>query len=242
MRDLKIIENELLAQVGQFKITMRRTVNEAVRIGELLSEARPHLVKEGAFLAWCEKIGIKRQSAENYLHLFEYRHKIPNVGNLQEAYKLIETEEARRRQREAADSMDRIKAYKETGRKPEGWSRADDYRMNKTESDEQFQARTAKIFDEKREQTERKPRITREEINELSAGMDMLVKANEEKQRLLGRMRLTGNNATEPIYDALLEYLLSKPETERLEVCHNIIKFCKGLANEYQRQSAGANT
>jgi len=52
-------------------------------------------VGHGNFVKWIENnLDIGRTSAEKYMKLFEYQNKLPESGNLQDAYKQIETIEA----------------------------------------------------------------------------------------------------------------------------------------------------
>jgi DNA repair exonuclease SbcCD ATPase subunit len=248
---LKEIEKEIAGLQKDMIISYRRTVDDAIRIGGLLSEAKKQL-PYGEFMPWCKKQGIDKSTANNYQKVFEYSLKLLNVSNLSEAYKLIENEEEQKKRKEFQEQSKRIDEYKRTGKKPDGWNdKTDYYRLKKEREDEEYRKRKQELFDQKEEQRKQRKRKIEEEkkkendeyekhkqeTQEVLEGLTKLQLAIEEKDRLFKKMNLTGDNSKEPIYDALLEYLLGLNENVRLEACHNIIKFCKTMANELQRRS-----
>ncbi len=65
-----------------------KSVGLAARIGEILVHVKG-AVKHGEWLPWLEEFApFSRQSADNYIWIFENRDKLLNVGNLSEAYRL----------------------------------------------------------------------------------------------------------------------------------------------------------
>ncbi len=65
-----------------------KTVGLAARIGEILVHVKG-AVKHGEWLPWLEEFApFSRQSADNYIWIFENKDKLLNVGNLSEAYRL----------------------------------------------------------------------------------------------------------------------------------------------------------
>ncbi len=65
-----------------------KTVAAAARIGEILVHVKG-AVKHGEWLPWLAEFApFSRQSADNYIWIFENQDKLLNVGNLSEAYRL----------------------------------------------------------------------------------------------------------------------------------------------------------
>ncbi len=65
-----------------------KSVGLAARIGEILVHVKG-AVKHGEWLPWLEEFApFSRQSADNYIWIFENKDKLLNVGNLSEAYRL----------------------------------------------------------------------------------------------------------------------------------------------------------
>jgi hypothetical protein len=230
--DIKQIEDEIKKLQVSIKVSLKRTVGDAIEIGHLLMDAKQQL-GHGQYEEWVTKQGLSKKSAWNYAKCFEYSAKTVKLTDLTEAYKLVESEENKRKQIEFKAQSNRVDQFKNTGVKPEGWDdKTDSYRVKKEKDDEGYRERKRMHLEE----------VARKSKNEKStaevlAGLNDLSKSFEIKNALLKKMRLSGDNAQEPIYDALLEYLLSLTDNTRLEACHNIIKFCKGIAGECQKKS-----
>ncbi len=65
-----------------------KSVGLAARIGEILIHVKG-AVKHGEWLPWLEQFApFSRQSADNYIWIFENKDKLLNVSNLSEAYRL----------------------------------------------------------------------------------------------------------------------------------------------------------
>lgn len=80
--------------------SMRRSVQDAIRIGELLTEAKADL-DHGEFLPWIEReLPFSNKTAESYMRLYGYRSKIESASNLQDAYRKVEQLEDQARQSE----------------------------------------------------------------------------------------------------------------------------------------------
>lgn len=235
--ELKQIEKEIKELQGDMKLSYRRTVDDAIKIGELLKDAKEQL-DHGDFMPWCERQGLNRGNSQRYIQLAEYKPKIHNMCNLDQAYQLIESEENKRKREEFEKQSERIHIFKKTGEKPDGWNESTDaYRLKKEQEDSEYEERKRKAFEERQKKFEEKKYSENIDTEQLLNEAAKLTGAFEEKERILSKMRLTGNNSKEPIYDALFEYLIALNENQRLEACHNIIKFCKGIAAECQKKS-----
>ncbi len=81
VRDLHFLNTELNGLAV-------KSVGLAARIGEILVHVKG-AVKHGEWLPWLEEFApFSRQSADNYIWIFENIEKLLNVSNLSEAYKL----------------------------------------------------------------------------------------------------------------------------------------------------------
>ncbi len=81
VRDLHFLNTELNGLAV-------KSVGLAARIGEILIHVKG-AVKHGEWLPWLAEFApFSRQSADNYIWIFENKDKLLNVGNLSEAYRL----------------------------------------------------------------------------------------------------------------------------------------------------------
>jgi hypothetical protein len=230
--DIKQIEDEIKKLQVSIKVSLKRTVGDAIEIGHLLTDAKQQ-IGHGQYEEWVKNQGISTMNAWRYIKCFEYSAKTIKMLDLTEAYKLIECEENKRKQISFEKQTKRINAYHNTGEKPKDWDdKSDSYRLKKEKDDSAYRERKEKAFNDRIKKNE-----TSGDTETLLNEAGKLIDALSEKDRLLSKMRMTGDNAKEPIYDALLEYLLSLTDNTRLEACHNIIKFCKGIAAECQKKS-----
>lgn len=79
---------------------MRRSVSDAIQIGELLSEAKI-VLQHGDFLPWIEReLPFDVRTAQNYMAVSRYRNKCENASYLQEAYRIAQIEDQRAKGRE----------------------------------------------------------------------------------------------------------------------------------------------
>jgi hypothetical protein len=245
----------------------RLLLDIALETGEALAEAgkvSTDTFPEGTFDAWLEaNIAFSRKTAYRYISLFNHRNQIKGAENLQEAYKQIETIEAQKKQTETQKAYNRVAEYRETGVKPEGWRQHTDDKLAKEETEQEerikrFNAeREAKREAEQREWKEREENIKR--LEEKSAeyerqrkenpfDTETLIKAvNEQVQEAKKRqefkeaIRLSADGMKDPFQDAIIDYLDGlENDSRRIEVCYNIIKICKRIANELQSKGVSA--
>ena len=195
-----------------------------------------------SFESFLKYIELPKRTAYNWLERYEpEKMKLLTDDELENK----KQEENKRKQKEFEEQSKRVREYRQTGKKPEGWNERDDQaRIKKEQGDADFEKRKTETFERRKKEFEERQTAKQEESKKhdvetenLLTGLHKMGEALQEKQRLLDKMRLTGNNAKEPIYDALFEYLIGLGESQRLEACHNIIKFCKTIASELQKES-----
>jgi hypothetical protein len=79
---------------------MRRSVSDAIQIGELLSEAKADL-PHGVFLPWVESaLPFSEATAQRYMQVFRWKDKTRSVRDLSEAYRVAQIEDQRAKGRE----------------------------------------------------------------------------------------------------------------------------------------------
>jgi hypothetical protein len=112
----------------------RRSVADAVRIGELLSIQKAEM-EQGQYLSWVGGLPFSEATAKRYVQLFEYKDKTLTMSDLQSAYKAVKQLESENRQQEQERKRKLVATYLKTGEKPEGWDRSVDYELQKRQDD-----------------------------------------------------------------------------------------------------------
>jgi len=221
--------------------TMRKTVDDAVRAGEILFTVKER-VGYGSFISWINaNCSFSEKTAERYMKLKTYQCKIDSVTNLQDAYKQIETLEAREKQTENDKARRRVLHYLDTGIKLEGWRRGtDDKQAEEIKESREMVARFHEQLEKKeREQKEKQQdsdhvfRQAFEAINNMTLGFTENAK---KRNTLKERIRVSADGKDDVFIDALMDYLEElDSDSRRIETCYNIIKVCKGIAIDLQR-------
>jgi len=218
---------------------MKNLVHEAVLIGKVLAEVQVK-AEHGAFLEWIEEnITFDQRTGYKYISLFNYQKQISGASSINEAYKMIETLEAQKKQKETASAHQRVQEYKKTGNKPEGWRRGTDDKLFKEE-----EARDARIEAVKKEslnneikRAEQKQHKEKEKeyTDNIISFLDQSAKAQQKRSEFKEKIRLSSEGVTDPFNDAIIDYLNSlSDDNRRIEACYNIIKICKRIAVELQ--------
>jgi hypothetical protein len=211
--------------------SMRRAVPDAIKIGQIIAEQKEKL-EHGKFLPWIETLPFSRQTADRYELLCKHSDKMLNVGNLQEAYKRIESFEAAEKNREDERKQKLILERIKTGIKPEGWDRSLDYEYNKRKEFGGY----AKIK-ENIEPPETKSE-TAERADFLRKATDMFIEHSEKRSTFKDKIRLSDDGKTDPFVDAIMDYLDElENDTRRIEACNNIIKVCRNICVQLQSKS-----
>ncbi len=225
--------------------SMRRSVSDAIRIGELLTGAKEKL-DHGMFIPYIERElephGIAQRTAYRYMGLFANNDKIATVANLQEAYRKVEQleSEAAQKERERKDRLIDEKAR--TGTKPAGWDRSVDYEEKKRADDAAYEARKQEAFKAKERPAEQ-PELHEEPQRERPRDpiVEMLEKwlamhpAQDEDLELSD---MKANARQGRIMQVIDEYVRSFPDvSRRLEAVHNLMFYLRRLGNKLQTES-----
>lgn len=211
----------------------KEAINHAIEAGRLLSDIKA-MCEHGEFLAIVNsKFEFSDDTALRYMKVYAYSTKTAELRNLQEAYKLIEAEEAKKKLLERNETAQRLEYRDKTGEKPANWQRSDDYAWSKLQDERQ--ARQERIDDFKQRQEEIKA-DRQAETDNLNRSADMLkdyMKQQSEKAINIQNMNITNQNGG--ILQLLDGYLSSlSTDSQRIEECHNIIKYCRHKSQELQ--------
>jgi type VI protein secretion system component VasK len=224
----------------------RLLLDTALGMGEVLAGLAKVQVR--TFADWLQSnTNIPRSTAYQYISLYNYRNQIAAAGNLQEAYRQIETLEAQKKQTEAQKARQRVEEYKKTGAKPEGWRRGTDDKMAK--EDQEREKRINDHFEEvkrrvaERQQEQQRAEAEREQterdIELLSRHFAKEAEAVKKRAEFKEKIRLSADGMKDPFQDAVLDYLEGlENDSRRIEACYNIIKICKRIAVELQGGAA----
>lgn len=209
--------------------SMRRSVEDAIRIGELLSEVKDAPEKKGVYLEWINKeLPFEHDTANRYTKLFEHSNELRTMRNLQEAYKKVDQLESEAAQKER-ERKDRLIAEKvRTGVKPSGWDRSVDREEKKRTDDSQYKKRVEEAMKGKSGDNVKSPHTNFEKI------VDAILK-EEPKHSDLELDDMRGNVRQGKVFTVLREYIDSFDGVSRqLEATYNLMRYLKRVAIELQ--------
>lgn len=229
----------------------RRSVMDAIKIGQLLSEQKERM-KHGEFLPWLEELPFEQRTSYRYMALYQYHDKIAIVANLQEAYKKVEQIEYTEKKEREKEDQKVVFEYKKTGKKPDGWERRHDYLYKKMLDDGEYEKRKQAVFEEKRRKREQEDEEIRQASAKKQAERDEYFEnlrrqteqiaeqssADEELKKKLRLSRREENLSQEIMFDTITDYLESfSNDSGKLEAVNNLIKFLITIAQSLHRES-----
>lgn len=237
--------DEIRNELALLNHTLKMSVQKAIRIGELLTEQKEY-VGHGKFVTWLDSnFDMGQASAYRFMKLFEHQNKITKLGNLQDAYKQIETLEAQERQSKEERERYMIAEYRKTGKKPDGWDRSLDYRIKK--ADEGFAKQQERIDNEKRDREQRAAEYKAKQESDktytlhseaFKLASDTLIQKLDKQAEWKEKIRLSDGGKDDAFMDAIIEYMDTLPDdNRRIEACNNIIKICRNISVELQKKN-----
>jgi len=186
--------------------------------------------------SYCQDIGLDRSTAHRWLEHYE-----PQEQRLltDDEYQLKQ-EEKRRAEMSIRDANNsRVNQAIKTGAIPRGWN--DECQKLYDEKIKENRLRDERIKkmqdDMKRESEQRNEKANerysrKEEIDELIKNITTSVSKRAEFKE---RIRISHEGQNDQFIDALMDYLNElADDSRRIEACYNIIKVCKGIANDLQ--------
>lgn len=231
--DRHIIDQINNAHAGVIN-SSKDAIQYAIKAGEALTRVKK-MCKHGEFMDTVNTIfNFPTTTAFRYMKCYEYSAKIPAVENLQSAYKLIESEEAKKKLAKEEGQRSKFAYRRKYNEKPDNWTRDDDYAWKRIQ--EEDIARNKRIADLKKEMDEaaQQKRIDDESID---AGLDRLREHFDNEQAKIEKLKsLNITNQNGGILDLLGNYLTGlSTDSQRIEECHNIIKYCKSVSAKLQQ-------
>lgn len=210
---------------------LRSTVQDAIKLGELLTNVKKEL-PHGAFLNWIKvNCNFTDRTSENYMKLYNYKSKIEILSNLPEAYKQIQYLEQEKKKSETQKAFKRVQEFKQTGVKPEGWRKNTDDKLFKEE------IQRDKRIEENRKKVKNIDNQKKSTDQLFSNLIDDVIEKNKKVNTFKDSIRLSFEGKQDSFIDALIDYLESlENDNRRIELCYNIIKVAKNIANNLQRK------
>jgi hypothetical protein len=240
---------EIQKEINELNNALKMSVQKAIRIGELLTEQK-EIVGHGLFLSWLkDNIDISERSAQMYMKLFNYKDKTAEIADLQSAYHQIETLEAQAKLSKEERDRQMIAEYRRTGKKPAGWDRSLDYRIQKDkEAETKQKERTEKEFKEREQRAKQHTERTYKADGLIDGMRDALKVATEgilakskERADWKEKIRLSDCGKDDAFMDAIIDYMETlESDNRRIEACGNIIKICRNISVELQRVTTEA--
>jgi len=207
-------------------------------------------VPNGTFSQYLNDVGLARSTVHRWLERYlPEEDKVLTPEELEERKKI----EARAKQNEAVAIQNRISEYRKKGEKPADWDNKTEIEYNKKIKEEQERKARAEKTRERIEE-EAQERIDRQEEEEakrerintesdmLSEAVDYYMGEQKKREEFKQRIRLSQTGEKDVFIDALMDYLEElENDSRRIEACQNIIKVCKTIAVELQRDGNGRN-
>ena len=221
-------------------------IQYAIMAGAELSRIKS-LVEYGEFIPILNsgKFKFGERTAQRYMQVADYSAKTTQLSDLQEAYKLIESEESKKKQAEQADQRQRIQYRIEHNEKPNTWQRSDDYAWKKHQEEAQARSQRIKDFQESQlniSATDKDTSELDEDLNrakeKASGSADFIndyLKNEQSKLADMQNLKITNQNGG--ILQLVESYLAGLgSDSQRIEECYNIIKYCKDKAIKLQQK------
>ena len=229
----------------QIEGELRSTVQDAIRAGELLTQAKDGL-PHGGFLPWIEQNCVfARNTAFRYMQVFKYKDKCSTVDHLQDAYKQVKQLETAEKHTERQKSYQRVGQYKKMGVKPDGWKRGTDDKLYQEDQDRDERIRRFKESADAESRKSADQRSAHKKLGDkiddagdkISAGLKDIQNRLKIRETFKEQIRISSEGKDSPFVDALIDYLQGlDDDNRRLEACHNIIKVAKSIAKELDRK------
>ena len=205
--------------------SLRKSVEDAIRIGELLSEVKDSIPRE-EFLKWIvNDLPFGESTSRNYIRLFTYKGQIANVANLTQAYSQIETIVVGKRREREQELRRMIDEKKASGRK-----RLPSPRTPKRMAAERLERKQRKQSPDLFSEPD-KPR----ERDSFEKIVDAILNEPSAKNGDLALADMRDNVRQGNVFTVLKEYIESFDGVSRqLEATYNLMRYLKRVAIELQ--------
>jgi len=218
----------------------RRSVQDAIKIGEIIAIQKPELEMKNEFNSWLKSLPFAENTARNYIQLFNYRHKTSTIEDLSTAYKKVSEIEYQEKQTVEQRKRSMIAEYRRTGIKPDGWDRSLDYIIKKDEDEQKlYEERKRKHLENVAKQKEAQGQQKQAEdlfSDVLSKAANEMIGNMKKRSEWKDKIKVSNNGKEDSFVDAIMDYLDTlEDDNRRIEACYNIIKVCKNIAVDLQK-------
>jgi hypothetical protein len=198
--------------------------------------SRPDSDNSQNWTSYLKVCGLARQTVHEWLDHYE---PIERRLLSDDEYQLKQEAKRREEMNVKEANNDRVNHAIKAGKIPKDWNDVcQKLYEQKIKENKERDKRTEKWKEDLRKETEEREKKTatrnaeREEINILLDGFQgSLTKRIDFKERI----RLSHEGKDDPFIDAIMDYLETlDDDNRRIEACYNIIKVCKGVANDLQ--------
>lgn len=212
----------------------KNAIQSAIEAGDLLNRVKS-IAGHGEFVPILNSgmFSFGERTARSYMKVSDYSANVQGLADLQSAYRLIESEETKKKQAESVEQRDRLAYRTQHNEKPSTWQRADDYAWQKLqaerkERDERIAKAKADIDNQSKANHQRS-----EQAKADSERIKQFFNSQSKKQEQLEHLGISNQNGN--ILELIDSYIVSLDnDDQRIEECHNIIKYCKNKAASLQ--------
>jgi len=213
-------------------------VDKLYKAREALSNrgSRPDIDDSQNWSGYCKDIGLPRSTAHTWLERYiPEEHKLLTVEELETKKQQEERAKKQASQSEYQKSMDMVREYRKTKKKPAGWTSKEEAILKEDNArDERIKNMQRELLEESKKREAEKvdyKKIT----DDLSQMTNDFFQKIEKRQTFKESIRISHEGKEDPFVDAIMDYLETlADDNRRVEACYNIIKVCKGIANQLQ--------
>ena len=208
-------------------------------------------VPNGTSKTWTgylSEVGLARTTVHNWLERYEpTENKLITVEELETRKAQEERAKRNAEMSERQKLSARVDGYMKTGCKPINWTDKEESIYQENMEQKRVNTEFLRITKEKedariKESQERQKRM--EDLDRQISGFDFsamaerLTKQVTQRSNFKESIRISHEGKEDPFVDAIMDYLDTlEDDNRRIEACYNIIKVCKGIANQIQSGS-----
>lgn len=215
---------------GALEYELRTTVKKAIEIGKVLAEIRESCEHGEYKQLFDTRIKVSYRTACDYIMLHE-RCKSANFATLQEAISHAKQIETESKQNEFAEKQQLINKRKQTGKTPDGWTRAHEYEYKKQTDESAYEERKKTVLDGKKKETPKEE--TKYDDTVFMASVDKTIEYMKQLEHK--KQAMSGNEDLLFMIDGYLEKLPS--DSRRHEFCNTLIKHLRAKSIEYGKNA-----
>jgi hypothetical protein len=246
--------------VSEVKMLVVKWSTLTVDLVEKLYKAREELSNPGSrsdlvtndtrlktWTGYLSAVGLERMTAHRWLERYiPEEHKLLTVEELETKKQQEERAKREANQNEYQRATSRVSDYRKTKIKSSEWGEREESilkdeidreeRIKRAQKDQQEEWKRKN--EEKIKEADARSASSKINFDELNLLTGAIVKNLEKRQTFKESIRISHEGKDDPFVDAIMDYLETLADnSRRIEACHNIIKVCKGIANQLQTEA-----